>query len=196
MLIGLCGLIGSGKGTVAEYLMEEHYFLGASFAEKLKDACACIFGWDRDMLEGDTPESRAWREVVDPWWAERLGIPHFSPRFALQHVGTEIMRGTLHPDIWVLATERMINYHLSLDWHTGIVIADVRFPNEVAMIRRLGGQVWHIQRGKLPDWFGKKHPAGIHESEYAWNNETFDLTIHNDETMGSLYKTVDTILQK
>jgi len=106
------------------------------------------------------------------------------------------MRGTLHPDIWVLATERMINYHLSLDWHTGIVIADVRFPNEIAMIRRLGGQVWHIQRGKLPDWFGKNNPAGIHESEWAWNNETFDLTIHNNETMGSLYKKVDTIVQK
>jgi hypothetical protein len=191
MLIGLCGLIGSGKGTVAEYLMEEHYFLGASFAEKLKDACACIFGWDRDMLEGDTPESRRLREIVDPWWSERLGIPNFSPRFALQYVGTEVMRDVLHPDIWVLATERMLSYHLSLDFSENIVIADVRFPNEIDMIRRLGGQIWHIQRGILPDWFGKDNPAGIHESEWAWNKSKFDLTIHNDGTIEDLHRMVD-----
>jgi len=191
MLIGLCGLIGSGKGTVAEYLMEEHYFLGASFAGKLKDACACIFGWDRDMLEGDTPESRRLREIVDPWWSERLGIPNFSPRFALQYVGTEVMRDALHPDIWVLATERMLSYHLSLDFSENIVIADVRFPNEIDMIRRLGGQIWHIQRGILPDWFGKDNPAGIHESEWAWNKSRFDLTIHNDGTIEDLHRMVD-----
>lgn len=191
MLIGLCGLIGSGKGTVAEYLMEEHYFLNASFAEKLKDACACIFGWDRDMLEGDTPESRRLREIVDPWWSERLGIPNFSPRFALQYVGTEVMRDALHPDIWVLATERMLSYHLSLDFSENIVIADVRFPNEIDMIRRLGGQIWHIQRGTLPDWFGKDNPAGIHESEWAWNKSRFDLTIHNDGTIEDLHRMVD-----
>jgi len=57
-LIGLCGLIGSGKNTVAEHLMDEHNFISVSFAETLKDAAACIFGWDRDMLEGDTKESR------------------------------------------------------------------------------------------------------------------------------------------
>jgi hypothetical protein len=101
------------------------------------------------------------------------------------------MRGKLHPDIWMLATEQMLTYHLSLNSSENIVIAEVRFHNEIAMIRRLGGQIWHIQRGKLPDWFGKKNPAGVHESEWAWNKERFDLTIHNNGTIEELENTVD-----
>ena len=87
MIIGLCGLIGSGKGTVSEHLMKEHDYIGTSFAETLKDAAACIFSWDRDMLEGDTNESRYEREQTDPWWSERLGVENFSPRYLLQKMG-------------------------------------------------------------------------------------------------------------
>ena len=54
MIIGICGLIGSGKGTVADILVENHNFEKLSFADKLKDGVASVFGWDRDMLEGDT----------------------------------------------------------------------------------------------------------------------------------------------
>ena len=57
MLIGLVGLIGSGKDTVAERLVSHHGFVRDSFAQSLKDATASIFGWDREMLEGNT-ESR------------------------------------------------------------------------------------------------------------------------------------------
>ena len=73
------------------------------------------------------------------------------------------------------------------------VISDVRFPNEVDMIRRLYGRVWHIQRGPLPEWFGK-NPEHIHPSETAWNNEFFDATIYNDGRIDQLYGTVDVLL--
>ena len=49
-----------GKGTVADILVENRTKL--SFADKLKDGVASVFGWDRDMLEGDTDRSRIWRE--------------------------------------------------------------------------------------------------------------------------------------
>ena len=64
MIIGLCGLIGSGKNTVAEHLLEEHAYESISFAETLKDAAAAIFGWNRVMLEGATPEAREAREKI------------------------------------------------------------------------------------------------------------------------------------
>ena len=108
MIIGLCGLIGSGKNTAAEYLMKEYGFISVSFAETLKDAAACIFGWDRDMLEGSTKEAREAREVKDEWWSERLGFD-VSPRYMLQFMGTEVMRDNLHPEIWALATEKRKN---------------------------------------------------------------------------------------
>lgn len=189
MLIGLCGLIGSGKNTVAEHLMEQHYYISVSFAETLKDAAACIFGWDRDMLEGATPEARAARELKDEWWSERLGFD-VSPRYMLQYMGTEVMRNNLHPDIWTLSAEKLIKEN---PWEQ-YVFTDVRFPNEAAMIRRIGGKVWHVRRGELPEWFGQ-NPEHIHASETAWNNETFDATIYNDGTIEDLKTTIDNLLE-
>ena len=189
MIIGLCGLIGSGKNTVAEHLMEQHYYISVSFAETLKDAAACIFGWDRDMLEGATPEDRAARELKDEWWSERLGFD-VSPRYMLQYLGTEVMRNNLHPDIWALSAEKLIKEN---PWEQ-YVFTDVRFPNEAAMIRRIGGKVWHVRRGELPEWFGQ-NPEHIHASETAWNNETFDATIYNDGTIEDLKTTIDNLLE-
>lgn len=190
MIIGICGLIGSGKGTVADILEENHCFDKVSFADTLKNAAATIFRWDRAMLEGDTKESREKREQVDEWWAERLGIPDFSPRYLLQYMGTEVMRNNLHPDIWVLSLERKIIECGPGDY----VIPDVRFPNEIRMIKRNGGKIWHVQRGELPDWFGQ-NPSHIHASETSWNNEIFDATIYNNGTIDDLKLTVDNLLK-
>lgn len=190
MIIGICGLIGSGKGTVADILEENHCFDKVSFADTLKNAAATIFRWDRAMLEGDTKDSREKREQVDEWWADRLGIPDFSPRYLLQYMGTEVMRDNLHPDIWVLSLERKIIECGPGDY----VVPDVRFPNEIRMIKRNGGKVWHVQRGELPDWFGQ-NPSHIHASETSWNNEIFDATIYNNGTIDDLKLTVDNLLK-
>ena len=64
LIIGICGLIGSGKDTIADYLISEHNFQKISFADKLKDSVGVMFGWSRDMLDGKTTESREWREKV------------------------------------------------------------------------------------------------------------------------------------
>jgi hypothetical protein len=197
VIIGLCGLIGSGKGTVAEHLMKEHDYIGISFAETLKDAAACIFGWDREMLEGATQESRYEREQKDEWWSQRLGW-EVSPRKMLQFMGTEVMRDNLDHYIWAHATEkRMLDTQEMFLKMTGqkpnFVISDVRFPNEIAMIRRNGGKIWHVRRGPLPDWFGKDDPS-IHESERAWNREPMDAAIHNDGTIEQMCGTADVIL--
>ncbi len=37
MIIGICGLIGSGKDTVAQTLIDNHNFVKTSFADRLKD---------------------------------------------------------------------------------------------------------------------------------------------------------------
>ena len=100
MLIGIVGLIGSGKDTVAERLVEKHGYIKDSFAKSLKDAVAAMFNWDRDMLEGDTVSSRHWREQADPFWSQRLG-KSVTPRWVLQHFGTEVMRGHMYDGIWL-----------------------------------------------------------------------------------------------
>jgi len=72
MLVGVVGLIGSGKDTVAERLAQEHNFKKDSFAKSLKDAVSSMFNWDREMLEGKTEESRAWREKPDTFWSKKF----------------------------------------------------------------------------------------------------------------------------
>ena len=205
MIVGICGAIGSGKDTVAQYICDSREYVRVSMAAALKDAAAVVFGWDRDMLEGLTQEHRAQREQPDPFWAEKLGIPGFSPRMALQIVGTDLFRDHFHPEIWVFAAERKIMQA------TNVVISDIRFPNEIEMIRRHGGQIWHVRRGDDPVWWqcakndvagnavppntmGLKYP-NIHFSEWAWANTYFDIVLHNDHSLAMLYNHVEQVLQ-
>jgi hypothetical protein len=198
MIIGLIGLINSGKGTVGSMLTEQG-FQYESFANSLKDAAAGIFNWDRAMLEGDTSASRVWRETVDEWWNERLKIPDFTPRVALQILGTDILRNHFHADIWVLSMEARIK-----DAKQNVVITDVRFPNEVRIIRELGGKIVRIKRGDDPEWFSlaaSDHESmpviypNVHASEYSWAGTTPDYLIDNKGTIGDLREIVNDLLE-
>jgi hypothetical protein len=203
MIIGFCGFIGSGKDTAADYLVNFHEFRRDSFAATLKDAVAHVFGWDRVLLEGKTKEARAWREQVDPWWAERLGMPALTPRWVLQYWGTEVCRRAFHDDIWIASLENKLRK--SSD---NIVISDVRFPNEMKAIRNQGGSVVWVQRGDLPDWYGlafransgdsdaqqKLAALGIHASETAWVGD-FDDVVDNNGSIEHLYAQIKSLVE-
>lgn len=204
-LLAISGWIGCGKDTVAEYLIKNNGFNRESMARSLKDAASAIFNWDREMLEGATPESREWREKADPWWSEKLGYS-ISPRLALQNIGTELFREEFHPDIWLLSLETRIIH----DTDDSIVITDCRFPNEINMIRRLGGKVIWVQRGPEPNWYNTAIEAcrgdkdalaymiehGIHASEWRWVDTEFDYIIKNDSTLGELYLNIQNMLKE
>ncbi len=194
MIIGVCGLIGSGKDTIAEHLIKEHKFHKTSFADKLKDAVAHMFEWDREMLEGKTEPSRQWREQSDPFWTQETES-QVTPRLVLQKFGTECMRQGFFDGIWVSLTKKKILDNSSINW----VVPDVRFPNEIKMIKSIGGHIWRIQRGNDPDWVhdyveGNVEPIGIHPSEYSWLNEPYDAVIKNNDTISSLQEDVDSLL--
>ena len=186
MIIGICGLIGSGKDTIADYLVTNYNFKKLSFADKLKDSVATMFDWDRELLDGKTDESRAWREKEDAYWTKELGYS-VTPRLVLQKFGTECMRDGFYDGIWVSLTKKKILDNPDVKW----VIPDVRFDNEANMIKEVGGQVWWVKRGQLPMWFrmyqdiGQK-PEDIHPSEWAWANVHFDKVLENDSTVDAL----------
>jgi hypothetical protein len=190
MIIGVCGFIGSGKGTVADILQHKHGFIKLSFADSLKDAVSSVFGWPRHLLEGDTDLSREFREQVDPWWANRLNINDLTPRLILQLWGTEVCRDGFHKDIWIASMERKLS-----DTDKNYVIPDCRFVNEVDMIKRMDSEVWCVKRGEDPEWFRKYQthsiiPEHIHSSEYAWAKSQFDHIITNNGTLQDLEKSV------
>ena len=186
MIIGICGLIGSGKGTVADILVEQHNFEKLSFADKLKDGVSSVFGWNRQMLEGDTDDSRKWREETDKFWTEETGET-ITPRLILQLFGTDCMRNGFFDGIWV----SLVKQELLKNKDKNIVIPDVRFENEAKMIRSLGGKICQVRRGPDPLWFRLykdlgQEPTDVHKSEWAWANVQMDYILANDGTPDDL----------
>ena len=194
MIIGICGLIGSGKGTVADILVEEHGFKKLSFADSLKDGVAAMFDWPRHLLEGDTDKSREWREIPDTFWTEETG-KEISPRLVLQLVGTECMRDGFFDGIWVsLAKKKLIRFP-DQNW----VIPDTRFENEINMIHSIGGKIWRVKRGQDPAWFdsyreNNVEPLDVHPSEFKWVRSEFDQTIKNNSTFEDLKNQILSLL--
>lgn len=175
MIIGLVGSIGSGKNTTANILSDLYGLEQLSFADSLKDVISAVFGWPRDLMEGVTKESRTWREQVDPWWSNRLEMPGFTPRKAMQLIGTNVFKDHFNHEIWVASLERKL--------HDGnYVISDVRFGNEMLLIQRMQGEVWEVIKNQ-PDWYRQAKKFSncvelesymtdnwpeIHKSEWSW----------------------------
>lgn len=194
MLVGIVGFIGSGKGTAGEILTQWD-FNKESFAGPVKDTTSIMFGWPRSLLEGDTDESREFRERPDKFWSAKFGRP-FTPREALQKMGTEAGRNVFHQNFWIDRLEHKIlpdeNY----------VITDTRFENEMKWIKSRGGVIIEINRGPQPHWYEIAEKAnhgyakataymmkevGVHESEWRWiDRDLIDATIENSGTKKDL----------
>lgn len=210
MIIGLVGFAGSGKGTVADLLVNRHNFTKLSFADGVKDCVSTLFGWSRSLLEGDTDESRVFREKPDDFWSARLGF-EVTPRWALRTMGTEAGRDVFHDKIWIYSVERRLSQYKN------VVIADVRFPNEINFIKENAGFIIRIVRDDEPEWYDtalfentQSHRAylldsslmkmeeaypEVHVSEWAWIGTDFDYIIYNDGSKSELEANVECMLK-
>ena len=195
MIVGLLGFIGSGKGTAGD-ILKDMGFTPVSFAKGVKDVTAEMFGWPRHLLEGDTQTSREWREQPDTFWSKEFG-KEFTPRLALQLMGTEVGRDVFHQDFWVI---KLKNYMQS-NPNQNYVITDVRFQNEIQFVHSMNGILIEVQRGVTPHWYEIASKAnrgdykaeefmlkqsGIHESEWRWIGGSIDHTIQNDGSLEDL----------
>lgn len=191
-IVGLTGLAGSGKNSVANILVKNyHNWKIVSSGSAVKDVCAVMFDWPRNLLEGDTVESRQWRETTDSYWTEKLGY-NFTPRIAMQWLATDIVRKQLSENFWINKTEKTIrNIIENTDYN--VVITDVRFKNEIDLIRKLHGEIWQVELGERPKWFDiaadynkggckgniPSELKNIHNSEWDWIGYTVpDKNIH------------------
>ena len=131
----------------------------------------------------------------------------FTPRLALQLLGTEAGRDVFHKDIWV-------NSLLKRAGDKDVVITDVRFKNELKFIQKNNGIVVRVKRGPEPDWYedaiavnkgdrfigwaldkDRLKRKRIHQSETDWVGSKFDYVIENNGTLEDLGKQVDDLLQ-
>jgi len=170
-IIGLCGKAGSGKSTVAQYLQENYGFERIAFADSLKEMLlksGIVFPSD---LAKKTPYAR----------------------FLLQRIGTDIMRKQVDSDFWVNKTLIRIGELISKG-KKKIVIEDVRFPNEVELIKLYNGKIIKIIRNHNNTL--NKENLKNHESESFIDQISADFIINNAGTVNDLYKELEKIIFK
>lgn len=182
MLIGIKGKIGVGKDTVGDYLQLKYKFKKVSFSAPLKQIVSIITGWPIELLLGNTPESREFRETVVHSDFNLTG------RQLLQNIGTNVFRDNFDKDIWIKVSKREIKR--LLDQGINVVITDVRFGNESQMIQELGGKIWKISRETKEEL---TNSTTMHASENEFSTDG-EIIIKNNKTIEDLYKIVDTLI--
>lgn len=172
-IIAFCGAAGAGKDEAAKALLHLG-FTKRSFAEPLRAEV-------HRSLKHKLFPLKAPREVVsalsgciiardtDPW------VKPTSPRMRrlLQLWGTD-WRRKQDRDYWTKAEARTVPEHGRFFY------TDVRFPNEVELVRSLGGLLYRIDR---PNW-----PVLDHESESHWPHFKVDAVIRNDGSIADLHE--------
>lgn len=157
LAIGIAGPARCGKDTVADLLLARHPdWRKASFADPIKEMLKAGLGLSDAQLWGDD------KDRVDPRYS-------VSPRYMLQTLGTEWGRELVHRDLWVLAMEQRIG--------NGLIIPDVRFPNEAAFVRKHGVLIHITGRGGID---------GDHVSEAGVVACTSDLFVYNGGDLSDL----------
>lgn len=213
MLIGISGLAGSGKDTVADFLVAEHKFVKVSFADPLKRICQDVFEFTDEQLWGpsekrNAPDPRFPRgKVLDEDTTRELFL---TPRYALQQLGTEWGRDCYGP-IWV---EYAVRIHDKLqkgsccydkrfglrpvtEWDEirpkkNVVIADVRFKNEIEGLRERGATLIRVLR-PVSGLTGEaaKHLSETEQREIP--DSLFDHVIDNSGSLKDLETKVHTL---
>ncbi|QNO11404.1 dNMP kinase [Acinetobacter phage vB_AbaP_B4] len=209
--IGLIGLAGAGKDTVAVILQEALKERGQVFeidryAGLLKEAARQVFGEnfdDRNVKEVD--------KFVDLYLADKIidatdyvylklnrsdidldewnalcqkhidSCTWMSPRKFQQLLGTEVGRA-IDPDIWV-------NYLKNQD--RNLIIPDVRFGNEDVDFNIL------ITRHPVPK--GTLHASEVYAAELQLSDNPYDYVdyiIHNDGSIEDLKRKVQQLVNK
>lgn len=192
-IIGLCGLAGGGKDTVAQLLATHLRFAQLAFADALRNEICEAYGIDQSVLtRRDTKEvptaalalSRcstdngfAMAVIAQCKWLEHdksLKDEFYAPRSArqiMQWWGTEYRRTYSGQDYWTRTLKARV-YVQQQGHQLRHVISDVRFDNEAEAIRSMGGTIWQVKRPDL------KQDTG-HISETDGSRFKPDLVINN-----------------
>ncbi len=173
MIIGLCGLAGSGKDEVSAILSRRWRFAAISFAGPIYKAVSEITGLPPRELK-----DRVLKESPIPWLGK-------SPRELLQTLGTEWGRQMVRDDIWIRIAMRRAAEYTQEGWN--VAVTDVRFANEAEAIVAAGGQVWRVERPGA----GLDGAAGEHASEAGIPDHLIHQVVRNVGTLGDLEGAVD-----
>jgi len=167
MIIGITGKIGSGKTTLANYLVKSHNYTEYSMASPIK-SIAQIFGYTHDQLNGSQQQKL---EIHEHW-----GI---SGREFLQKVGTELFRDKIKEVLPNMKSVWVDLFRLQYEKEPkAYVISDIRFVDEANIIKQLGGIIIKVVRNS--DVSSATRIEHVHKSELEMDSIPIDITIDNN----------------
>jgi dephospho-CoA kinase len=175
-VIGLTGYAQAGKDTVGSILVERGY-KRLSFADNVREA---IWRLNPAIDMGESEYGTQYKavrlqELVEWIGWERAKTESREVRRLLQVMGTEVGREMFGETAWIDMVARQVSQHEK------VVITDVRFPNEAAFVRSVGGRVIRIER------LGNR-PVNQHASEKL--DFRVDMIIPNNGTIEDLAKDI------
>ena len=168
--IGLLGKKGSGKDTLADYLVNTKGFVKYSFAKPVKDISKILFNLSEEQLYGNL------KETID----DKIGI---SPRVIFQRLGTEFGQDLIYklfPELKIKKNTwlKLFDLFLEKNKDKNIVIADVRFVHEINYLKKLNFNIIKINR--------KDSLIDNHVSEKQ-NDLYYDFNIENNDSKEDLF---------
>lgn len=178
-VIGLTGYAGSGKSTVASYLVEEHGYTRLSFAGPLKKMLRTL-----DPLVSSSFDDQCYRvsEILETHGETEAKVLFPEYRRLLQVLGTDCIRA-VDENFWVKAAVAQMT-----DPEGKYVFDDVRFPNEAQVIKDLNSWgLWYVERPGI-------HPANSHSSEAHAGVMGERQRLHNHYDLNWLHREVDIAL--
>lgn len=217
VVVGLTGLPGSGKDTVADYLVNRHGFSKVAFADALYLEVAAAFGVTVTFLQRrdrkeiptrvlcldrckDAGFVAAMTKLIaaEPGFLVNGGI-HIhsvprSPRWILRHWGTDYRRAN-DEHYW---RNRVFLRVAQLPVGAPVVLSDVRFPDEAEMAWYL--RLWRVSSfttygpGALWEVIRPGTQGSTHASDQGIPRTLLTDVVNNDGDLAKLHGVVDKLL--
>jgi hypothetical protein len=187
-VVGITGYATAGKDTAAAGLLR-HKWIGMHFADAVREGLLAIdpyVQWEIVGVLFRRVQGVRLKEVVARLgWEKAKKLPEV--RRLLQRYGTEAGRNIHGENCWVEIAQRAIGECLSRPGVPGVFFPDVRFPNEVALIREVyGGKVLLVRREGVG-------PCNTHASERLQFDA--DAVLTNDGSQEHLQRKLINIMR-
>lgn len=176
-LIGLYSPAPRSGKTFAATILAHKGYQPISFAEPIKRMAVEFF-----MSLGYSKE----KSLSLAWVDKSVVLPeiNLSVRHVLQTIGTQWGREWISENVWNNCFLAKVNQF------SKVVVDDVRFENEVNLIKSIGGKIWLIDRPSV------YQEISAHVSDNAlanWNN--FDHHIINNGTLEEFRLKIDQLIR-
>lgn len=179
-IIAIVGLKGAGKDTAAS-VFTDWGWTNMKFATPMKAMIHALV-----MSQGGTMEHAVRMTDGDLKEEPSDFLGGQTCRYAMQTIGTEWGRNLMGLNFW---RDRFITAGMNLGPVPGVVVTDARFPNEFETVRKLGGEIYRVDRPELTKAAKIAREKGeLHESECHVLDVVVDGELRNNFPTADVFR--------